>query len=95
MNKAARRAVYNSEKWKSLRRRYAQVTGERCQACGGPAHLRSAGGARGDLDHIIDLADGGAPYDPANLQWICIRCHARKTNPKHPAMPDDWRNLIE
>lgn len=31
------------------------------------------------VDHIIPRADGGADYDPANLQPLCPRCHARKT----------------
>jgi 5-methylcytosine-specific restriction protein A len=32
------------------------------------------------VDHIVDLADGGEPYDVANLQPLCASCHTRKTN---------------
>jgi 5-methylcytosine-specific restriction endonuclease McrA len=28
-----------------------------------------------ELDHIIELADGGAPNDPANWTLLCHDCH--------------------
>jgi 5-methylcytosine-specific restriction protein A len=31
------------------------------------------------VDHIIDVAAGGAPFDEANLQPLCETCHNRKT----------------
>ena len=30
-------------------------------------------------DHIIELQDGGAPYDVANGQCLCPSCHTTKT----------------
>lgn len=30
-------------------------------------------------DHIIPVAEGGAEYDPANGQAICVPCHRAKT----------------
>jgi len=42
-----------------------------CEQCGAPAT---------DIDHIINLASGGAPADPANLQALCKACHQRKTS---------------
>jgi len=30
-------------------------------------------------DHIIELRDGGAPFDPANGMARCGSCHTRKT----------------
>jgi 5-methylcytosine-specific restriction protein A len=30
-------------------------------------------------DHIVPIAQGGARYDVANGQTLCIRCHGRKT----------------
>ena len=95
MNKEARRRVYASRRWKALRRRYAEATGEACERCGGYAPLRKDGAARGDLDHITGLADGGAAFDARNLQWLCIRCHAKKTNPCKYPMPEDWKELLE
>lgn len=32
-----------------------------------------------EVDHKIPLEQGGAPYDPSNLQSICKRCHGAKT----------------
>jgi len=48
--------------------------GGRCQGkgCG-----RS--GVRLFADHIVELRDGGAPFDLANGQALCGACHARKT----------------
>ena len=31
------------------------------------------------LDHITPIRLGGAPLDRNNLQWLCERCHARKS----------------
>jgi 5-methylcytosine-specific restriction endonuclease McrA len=36
-------------------------------------------GVRLFADHIQELQDGGAPFDPANGQALCGRCHSRKT----------------
>jgi 5-methylcytosine-specific restriction endonuclease McrA len=43
----------------------------RCRACHATTEL--------EADHIIELADGGAIFDPANLQTLCHDCHAIKT----------------
>jgi len=29
---------------------------------------------------VVELRDGGAPLDPANVLLLCRPCHARKTN---------------
>jgi 5-methylcytosine-specific restriction endonuclease McrA len=31
------------------------------------------------VDHITPIADGGHPFDPANLQTLCEECHESKT----------------
>jgi 5-methylcytosine-specific restriction endonuclease McrA len=31
-----------------------------------------------ELDHVIALAEGGAPFDPANLAPSCRSCNARR-----------------
>lgn len=36
-------------------------------------------GGRLFADHIVELKDNGAPFDPANGQALCGRCHSRKT----------------
>ena len=30
-------------------------------------------------DHVVPISHGGARYDVANGQTLCVRCHARKT----------------
>ncbi len=35
------------------------------------------------VDHIRRVEDGGAPWDPANLQPVCGDCHKRKTAMEH------------
>jgi len=37
------------------------------------------GAKEAQADHIVPIARGGARYDLANGQTLCIRCHARKT----------------
>lgn len=32
-----------------------------------------------EVDHILEIARGGAPLDPANLQTLCRGCHRDKT----------------
>ena len=32
-----------------------------------------------EVDHIQPLADGGHPFDPANLRTLCSDCHGKKT----------------
>ena len=31
------------------------------------------------VDHIIPRAEGGADYDPENLQSLCVSCHSKKS----------------
>ncbi|MCI4329887.1 MAG: HNH endonuclease [Thermoplasmata archaeon] len=32
-----------------------------------------------EVDHIVEIARGGAPLDPSNLQTLCRHCHREKT----------------
>ena len=51
--------------------------GGRCQdpACNAP----NRPGVRLFADHVVELRDGGAPYDLANGLARCGACHSRKT----------------
>jgi HNH endonuclease len=40
--------------------------------------VRGCGRLAKDVDHIVPLMDGGAPFDLANLQSLCRPCHNRK-----------------
>lgn len=65
---------YQSKDWRVLR---AAVLRESplCLAC--KAHGRLV--AAGVVDHVVPLKDGGARFDRANLQPLCVSCHNRKT----------------
>jgi 5-methylcytosine-specific restriction endonuclease McrA len=41
------------------------------------AYCRMILRGRGQLDHIVSLARGGSNW-PANLQWLCSSCNAKK-----------------
>jgi 5-methylcytosine-specific restriction enzyme A len=63
-------AVYASREWQLLSAQVRRVV-RSCMACGAKGRMY--------VDHVVELQDGGAPYDPRNLQVLCAKCHARKT----------------
>lgn len=69
---------YVSDAWRSFVREVKRQRGYVCQGkgCGMDcsASPRSLIG-----DHIIERKDGGADFDPLNVQLLCIGCHNRKT----------------
>jgi 5-methylcytosine-specific restriction endonuclease McrA len=42
-----------------------------------------------EVDHIERVAEGGHPFDPANLQTLCSRCHQQKTSAENSAGESD------
>lgn len=62
------RHIYGSKRWQMLRRR---VLFEQ--------PLCPCGEIAVDVDHIVGLEQGGAPYERANCQGLCKSCHSRKT----------------
>jgi 5-methylcytosine-specific restriction protein A len=65
------RSVYQSPEWREFRKQIAKERGSVCAICG----------ARGKIitDHIREIRDGGAIYDRANIQLLCLPCHNQKT----------------
>jgi 5-methylcytosine-specific restriction endonuclease McrA len=65
------REVYKNFQWLKLK---AQVRLEepfcRVSTCANPTT---------DIDHIIAVQDGGAPFDRNNLQGLCKQHHSEKT----------------
>jgi 5-methylcytosine-specific restriction protein A len=69
---------YRASEWRAL---VAQIILERGAKCEDPScRFPSRAGIRLFGDHIIELADGGAPLDKANVMLRCGSCHTRKTN---------------
>ena len=68
---------YSTPEWRALMNRLFKERGRRCEdpRCARPH------GPWGQLygDHIIELRDGGADLDPANVLIRCAPCHGRKT----------------
>lgn len=63
--------VYRNPTWRRLRPLIAERDRFLCRECGAPT-------LDGEVHHVTALKDGGAPYDPDNLKWLCRSCH-RKT----------------
>jgi 5-methylcytosine-specific restriction endonuclease McrA len=63
---------YRSSEWRQLRAAVVAERGHRCEDCG-----RADG--RLYADHVVELQDGGAALDVANLRVRCASCHTSKT----------------
>jgi len=61
---------YASPEWRRIRKLQLARQPE-CRRCGSRQRLHA--------DHIRPISKGGARLDLANLQTLCIRCHAAKT----------------
>jgi len=66
--------IYKSYKWRKLRDAYAAAN-PLCAHCE-QYDIVTAGYI---VDHIIEIEDGGAVFDAANLQHLCKSCHNAKT----------------
>ena len=90
INKFTMSEVRSLAKWKRVRRAAIERDGYRCRACG-----KAAG--RFEVDHIIPLAAGGAPFDLENTQTLCRPCHFQKSTLDRggvPHVPDAaWMRL--
>jgi len=82
---------YQSREWQAFR---AAVIRERGLRCEDKEHPPGQPITRLDLDHIVELSDGGAPLDRRNVILRCRSCHVRKTNQvkadRHEA--EYWKN---
>ena len=64
---------YTTKEHRDWSRSVIARAGGKCQACGRT-------GTRLFADHIVELKDGGAPFDLDNGQGLCGSCHSLKTN---------------
>ncbi|MEN6325802.1 MAG: HNH endonuclease [Syntrophomonas sp.] len=63
-------AIYTSKEWFKLRARKLKKN-PICELCKRDKATM--------VDHIIEIKDGGAPFDIENLQSSCWSCHTIKT----------------
>jgi 5-methylcytosine-specific restriction enzyme A len=66
--------LYMSPTWFEVRDRVRREARGRCEAPGCGRRER-----RMFVDHIVELQDGGAALDRANLWLLCGGCHSLKT----------------
>lgn len=64
----AGKQVYSTKRWAMTRRKVLFLN-----------PLCECGEIATDVHHIRDLADGGVPYDQANLEAMCHSCHSKHT----------------
>ncbi len=69
-----RASIYGTAEHQEWR---AAVVHRAAGICQGKGCCRS--GVRLFADHIVELRDGGSPYDLTNGQALCGACHSRKT----------------
>jgi 5-methylcytosine-specific restriction protein A len=67
---------YGSPAWKAFRAAVIRERGLRCQD---KEHPPGQPVMTVDLDHIVELRDGGARLDRRNVMLRCRSCHVRKT----------------
>ena len=81
------RTVYNTPRWRELRddQLNRQPFCERC------THTRPAK----IVHHITPIRDGGDPWDPANLESLCQKCHNDHHRPPVDPEVQRWREHIE
>jgi HNH endonuclease len=58
-------------KWRRVRKEALARDQAICRHCGQPAT---------EVDHRVELIDGGAPFDLDNLQSLCAACHDSKSS---------------
>jgi len=63
------RRPYDDPKWQTVRTRVLSRDAHRCVDCGRKADR---------VDHVRPWRDGGAWFDPANLQAVCASCNTKR-----------------
>ena len=64
-------SFYTSPEWRALVGEIKRQRGKWCSRCGNVGRIIG--------DHVVEVKDGGALLDPANIELLCIGCHNRKT----------------
>lgn len=73
-------SFYTSPQWRRVVGEIKRARGGCCERCG--SRRRVIG------DHKIERKDGGADFDPSNIELLCITCHNRKTAAARAARSD-------
>lgn len=68
------RYFYNTTEWRKLRD-WKIRKNPLCEHCDSHGRITPAT----EVDHIVEIEDGGSKTDPDNLQSLCKACHRKKT----------------
>ena len=68
------KAIYTSSRWLRLREQYV-AQNPLCEDCLSRGIVTEGN----DVDHIVEIKDGGDPFDIKNLRHLCTSCHRHKT----------------
>ena len=73
--------IYNTPEFQAWRVLVLDRAGRRCEAVDRHGHRCTNATPHCTVyaDHIIELRDGGLPFDPANGQCLCAMHHTNKT----------------
>lgn len=71
----ARRRIYDTPAWRALRPAILERDNYRCQIAG-----RRCKGTATEVDHIVPIVAGGAPYDHRNLRAVCKPCNVARVS---------------
>ena len=82
MASKAGRLIYQSKRWRLLRKHILRRDGYRCRLCNRAGRL--------EVDHATPIVMGGDWWNPSNLRAVCRSCHIAKTReanmkPRSPA----------
>lgn len=77
--------------WQQVRKRAIASKDHICALCGNPIDMDAPPHTPMalEVDHIIPISRGGAPYDLDNLQLTHMRCNRQKSN----RLRDDYDEL--
>ena len=70
-NKFWEECNYWVETWFNIRVKALKRDDYKCVKCGETTSL--------EVDHIVEVADGGPQFELSNLQTLCKKCHLKKT----------------
>lgn len=80
------RRIYRTARWARVRLAVLAAAGWRCTQCGRAGVL--------EVHHRKPLADGGAPYDPRNLEARCRPCHFNAHQPAVAPDVAEWKAFL-
>lgn len=75
-------SLMDEKLWKQVRKRVIASKDPVCAICGNPIDMTAPAKSplACEVDHIIPVSRGGAPYDVDNLQLTHAKCNRQKSN---------------